>query len=269
MRGSSRIPILLYHSVREHPAPLLRDWSVSPATFEEHVTALAATGHTALTVSELTDALDSRTPLPARPVVITFDDGFDDVHGAALPALRAGGLTATVYVSTAYVGGSSTWLGPDGRQPMMDWTQVRDLVDAGIEIGAHAHHHVALDELSDDRAYHEVVTSRDVLADRLGTPIRSFAYPHGYHDRRTRRIVQASGFTSASAVKHAVSHSDDDRFGLARIIVPRTARADDLLALMSDLPVAPVRERPRTRAWRLARRARTQLRGRPERVGVP
>ncbi len=266
---SAPIPILLYHSVGTQPAPLLRDWSVTPETFRAHLGRLVDDGFTGLTVTELVTAVRSGAALPERPVVVTFDDGFSDVAEYAAPALAQCSMPATLYVSTAYLGGVSTWLGPDGEQPMLTWDSVRDLADAGVEIGAHAHHHWALDELPTRAAETEIRESKGLLEDAVGRPLQSFAYPHGYHSRRLQQVVRDAGFTSACGVKHATSGIDDDLFALARIIVPHDATGADLVRLMTTLGRAPRRERLRTKGWRAARRLRARTRRRPDAVSIP
>jgi peptidoglycan/xylan/chitin deacetylase (PgdA/CDA1 family) len=261
-----RVPILVYHSVCEEPAPLLRDWAVTPFQFREHLQRIGDAGYATLTVTDYVDRLATGAELPDRFVVITFDDGFADFERHAAPALSDAGMTATMYVSTAYVGGRSTWLGPDGEQPMLTWDAIRDLDANGFEMGPHSHHHWALDELDLAQAADEITRSKLVLEDELGHETPSFAYPHGYHTRRIQDVLRVNGFRSACGVKHASSSTDDDIFGLARIIVPPESSGGDLLALIDDLPCAPSRPKFRTGAWRMVRRARARRSSLPDPV---
>jgi len=91
------IPILLYHSIADDPDPWIRRFAVTPRAFAAHLDLIAARGATTLTVSAYVDAL-ARGPsaLPEAPVLITFDDGFADFRDAALPALLARGMAATL-----------------------------------------------------------------------------------------------------------------------------------------------------------------------------
>ena len=178
------VPVLLYHSVCTDPAPLMREWAIKPNRFRDHLAFLRSEGYETLTVTDYVQRLVSPgLGLPERLVVITFDDGFADFAENAAPALAEAEMTATLYVSTAYVGETSTWLGPDGEQPMLSWSAISDLAAGGIEIGAHAHYHRALDELDRATAQIEIVRSKQLLEDQLGSLVESFAYPHGYHTR--------------------------------------------------------------------------------------
>jgi peptidoglycan/xylan/chitin deacetylase (PgdA/CDA1 family) len=253
-----RVPVLCYHSVCTDPAPLMREWAISPGRLREHLAYFADEGMTTLTITEYAHRLSIGQPLPERLVVLTFDDGFADFATEAVPALLDADMTATLYVSTAYVGETSHWLGPDGSQPMLSWSQVTDVAAAGVEIGAHAHHHHALDELDRTRAQLEIVESKKRLEDQLGGLVESFAYPHGYHTRAIKDMVRLAGFSSAAAVKNALSGPTDDLYAIARILVPGDAPVDEVARLMRRSSPAPRYERLQTKAWRAVRRARAR-----------
>jgi peptidoglycan/xylan/chitin deacetylase (PgdA/CDA1 family) len=261
------IPILLYHSISDAPSERFRRWTVRPEQFAAQVAHLQASGRTPLTVAQLAAAIaHGGAELPPRSVVLTFDDGFADFHDRALPVLQEYRFTATLYVATAFVEGTSGWLhgAGEGERPMLTWAQLRHLHASGIECGAHGHSHRPLDVLPRRVAMDEIARSTGLVADAIGAPVVTFAYPHGYYDRAVREMVQAAGHLAACGVKHAMSALDDDRFALARVIV----EADTDLARFSRLlegerlPVMPS-ERLRTKGWRLLRRAAARLGGGP------
>lgn len=253
---NSRVPILLYHSIARDPAPQHRRFVLSPELFAAHMAYLRSCGYTAITISQLVHAMSTRgARLPERPVAITFDDGLADFYTAALPILTRYGLVATLYVTTGFVGHASGWLGRAAR-PMLTWAQLTEVGASGIECGAHSHTHRQLDTLPLAAARDEIVGCKEILEQRLGQPVVSFAYPHGYYSAAVRRMVQQAGYTSACAVKHAMSTTRDDRFALARIVVAADTNVERFAGLLAgrSLPIAPMRERVRTRGWRLVRR---------------
>lgn len=245
------IPILLYHSISSSPAPWIAPFTVTPERFSEHLDAIAAAGATTMTVSALGDALD-RDARPERPVLLTFDDGFADTLTAALPRWQAHGMVATVYVTTGFM---RTGSGPQD-DVMLDGAGVRELADAGAEIGGHSDTHPELDTLAARDARDEIVRCRAALEDALGAPVRSFAYPHGYSSARVRRIVDEQGFDSACGVGNALSHEADDGLRRARLMVGAGTTAAEVAAWVAGTgaPLAGARERVRTRAWRAYRR---------------
>jgi peptidoglycan/xylan/chitin deacetylase (PgdA/CDA1 family) len=249
------IPILLYHSIAEQASPRFARWTVTPQLFESHMAYLRQAGYHSFTVTDYVSGL-SRGNYSAqlKPVVITFDDGFADFYTQALPVLINYGMRATLFITTHYVGGTSTWLSHAGEahRLMLSWEQVREVSSHGIECGAHGHFHHQLDVMPAEAAREDILQSKGLLEQHLARPVFSFAYPHGYYSQPLKTIVQQAGFTSACGVKHAFSSSEDDPFALARLIVSRDTDLPAFQHMLAGegLPVAPYPERARTKAWR-------------------
>jgi len=240
------IPVLLYHRVSD--AAERDPFAVSEARFRDHVTAIAASGRTAMTISALAAGLRGLTPLPERPVAITFDDGYEDTVRAAEHVSELG-FSATVYVTAGGIGA--------GERIRSD--QIKTLAaNAAIELGAHTVSHIRLDELDMAGAHQEIVQSKLTLEDIVDQPVHTFAYPHGAYDAQARRLVIEAGFSSASAVKNAVSHGADDPWAIARWTVRHRTTARDIEAVLSgdQAPLAWSHVRFRTKAFRFVRRAR-------------
>lgn len=261
---SVAVPILLYHSIAGEVAPRFRTWAVHPDTFAAHMAYLHDHGYTPITVTQLATAImDSNTCLPEKPIVLTFDDGFADFYTAALPILERYGFTATLYITTGFVGDTSRWLHREGEgdRPMLTQSQIAEVNVSGVECGAHSSNHPELDTLSVSAACDEIVRSKADLEQCLGEQVFTFAYPHGYYSAGVRRLVQEAGFSSACAVKHAMSAITDDCFALARIIVTADTDVESFSEMLAGrgLRVAPTRERARTKGWRLVRRLKRRL----------
>lgn len=134
-------------------------------------------------------------PADQRPrVALTFDDGLKTVRSAALPLLRARALPFTLFVVTDFVGRDNGW--PTQRRgiarlPLLDWDELKELRDAGVEIGSHSATHARLHGLSEAEWSRELADSRKRLEDRLGVAASSFAYPDGVHDDEAVRRVAA------------------------------------------------------------------------------
>lgn len=254
------VAILMYHSIAERANPAYDRWCVSPRLFRAQMAALAASGHAVLTTGDYVDRLRAGAPLPERFAVLTFDDGLHDFLTGAMPILDSFGFPATLYVVAGRVGLSSRWLAPlgEGRRPMLTSDALRDLSRSGIEIGGHSMTHPELDILPPDAAMAEIACSRRVLEDMLGTPVHSFAYPHGYNSALTRTLVERAGYRSAVRVRDAHSDRNECRFGLSRLIVTEDHDPDRLLALIQGPPrlVAPPQDRLISGLWRSTRRLR-------------
>ncbi len=216
------IPILMYHSIGRNPSRSIRPLTVTPEDFSEQMEYLHCAGFKTLTLQEL---IDARTASPSsgteRPVVITFDDGFADFAEEAAPRMKAVGLKATLFVTADFLAPprsvkSRGWRPPD---PMLTWSQLEVLHEAGIEIGGHCCSHVALDTLSRREIVREVQSCKDQLEERLGAAVTSFAYPFGHANRWARAAVRDAGYSAACGVKHGMSSWDENPFDLTRLVV--------------------------------------------------
>ncbi|MEV7193181.1 polysaccharide deacetylase family protein [Streptomyces sp. NPDC093510] len=262
------VPILMYHSVARAPNAATHELSVSPDAFERQMDMLAERGFTPLTAAQL-GALwrISCWSLPERPVLITFDDGYEGVHRYALPVLTGHGFASTLFLTTGWLRGEYDTGGAPDR--MLDWDQVRELAAAGAEIGGHSHTHPELDQLADDELRFELRRCRDIIADQLGTRPTSFAYPYGYSSRRVRELVREAGFGQALAVGNSLACRTQGPYALRRVTVRRTTGAEEFERLVTGRAVGLnfARDRALTKGYAVVRRAR-QIRRKATRSSV-
>jgi peptidoglycan/xylan/chitin deacetylase (PgdA/CDA1 family) len=259
----SAIPVLMYHEIATRSQTASR-LAVSPVGFAAQLAHLHAAGFSTLTAADLVIALAGGTEgtgLPERPIVITFDDGFADFHGHALPELQRYGFTATLFVTTGWIqdAGSDS----AGRRPgrMLSWSQILEASDTGIEIGAHSRTHPQLDQLSSYDLRRELGDSKSSLEDRLGRQVTGLAYPFGYSDAQVRRITREVGHRYACAVGNAVVRQRWDPFAVPRLTVRRSTQLQtfDQLIRARRVPLIFLKDRALTRGWAIARRGRAAL----------
>ncbi|MET7534932.1 polysaccharide deacetylase family protein [Streptomyces sp. NPDC005507] len=254
---STPVPILMYHSVAREPNDATRELSVTPEAFTEQLAAVADLGLTPLTTAEL--AAIWRSPgraLPERPVLITFDDGYEGVHRHALPVLAKHGFPSTLFVSTGWLRGAYGTGG--GLDTMLSWDEVRALAGAGTEIGGHSHTHPQLDQLDDDALGFELLRCKEIVADELGSVPQSFAYPYGYSSRRVRAAVRGAGFAQSLAVGNGLARRRQGPYALQRVTVRRTTGIEEFTRLVEGRAIARnfARDRALTKGYALVRRAR-------------
>ncbi|MFC0849207.1 polysaccharide deacetylase family protein [Streptomyces noboritoensis] len=246
----------MYHAVGHRPAEAAYGLSVSPGAFAEQMDVLADRGFTPLTTAALGHAWRSAGALPRRPVLITFDDGYEGVHRHALPVLAKHGFAATLFVSTGWLRGAYE----EGGAPdtMLDWDQVRELAAAGAEIGGHSHTHPQLDQLGDDRLWFETLRCKEIVTEELGARPVSFAYPYGYSSRRVRRTVRAAGFAQALAVGNALAARRQGPYALERVTVRRGTGIEEFERLVEGRAIgrAFARDRVLTKGYAMVRRGR-------------
>ncbi|MEW2133561.1 polysaccharide deacetylase family protein [Streptomyces sp. NPDC005435] len=254
--SEAAVPVLMYHAVAAAPNAATRMLSVAPEAFAEQMALIGDLGLTPLTTAALAEHWRLRRPLPRRPVLITFDDGYEGVHRHALPVLAQHGFPATVFVSTGWVRGRYDTGG--SLDTMLDWDQVRALADAGVEIGGHSHSHPQLDQLDDTALEWELARSTDIVTGELGVRPRSFAYPYGYSDRRVRRAVRAAGYAQALAVGNTLARRAQGPYALRRVTVRRTTGVEEFEQLVQGRSIARhfAKDRALTKGYALVRRAR-------------
>ena len=251
-----RVPILMYHAVATDPNDATRALSVTPEAFEEQMAVIAGLGLTPLSTAELAARWRSGRPLPGRPVLITFDDGYEVVHRHALPVLAKHGFAATLFVSTGWIQGPYDTGG--GLDTMLDWDQVRELAAADVEIGGHSHSHPQLDQVCDATLRFELIHCKEIVADQLGSAPASFAYPYGYSSRRVRQTVRETGYAQALAVGNGLARRGQGPYALRRVTVRRSTGIDEFERLVQGRAVTRTfaRDRVLTKGYAVIRRAR-------------
>lgn len=208
------VPILMYHAIAgEGPGPV----SLGPGVFREQLGVLADAGARAVTVSEYVAAHRANRPLPARSVVLTFDDAYADFADEVFPRLERYGWTATVFVPVLPVEAGQPWDCGDGYpRRLMSWGTIGELASRGIEFAAHSMSHSDLTRLSAERARDEIVTSGARLYDRTGRVAEGFAPPLGRITPAIRReISRHYGWCAGTRMDRADARSD--LFDLPRI----------------------------------------------------
>jgi peptidoglycan/xylan/chitin deacetylase (PgdA/CDA1 family) len=255
MSTQHAVPVLMYHQITPRPHPAMLKYSVTPASFRRQMAWLAWAGYRPVTLDAVLAARAGLGRLPRHPVVITFDDGFEDSWTYAVPVLQSRGFTAIFFLVAGLVGKRSTWLlSEKGVEfPLLDWTAARGLEAAGLECGAHSMTHPRLAALDPTDCRRELHESRLRLEDRLGRAVIHLAYPFGSYDARVRELAGETGYETACSVRIGLSPADDDPLALHRVPVLGT---DSLADFVVRLRTA---ERVKDIAHRVLRRARRRL----------
>lgn len=214
-----QVPILMYHLVAPEPLPSFRKYTVMPQAFAAQMRWLSWARYTPVELDDLIIHRLGNQPLPDRPVIITFDDGFRASANHAVPILQERGFTATFFVVAGLMGKRSDWLvrerGVD--LPLMDWAAVRELDADGFRVGSHSMNHSRLTELPDSACQVELQESRDVLQDHLGREVRQLAYPFGLHNEHVRAMAAQAGYDIACSTQIGLSGPGDELLSLRRV----------------------------------------------------
>lgn len=206
--------VLIYHRVGGCSRDEL---DVEMGDFRSQVDLLA--DHPVVPLDDAVNAIEAGDQ--ASRVVLTFDDGFADAYTHAWPLLRERQLPFTVYLATAYIGGSMRWEGSTARAqdaPALSWPQLDEMVESGLcTVGNHTHSHVRPERLDDA----EVDGCTDDVERRLGLTPRHFAYTWGLPVPRMEPALRHR-FRSAATGRLGTNTGGVDLMRLERIPVRRT-----------------------------------------------
>jgi peptidoglycan/xylan/chitin deacetylase (PgdA/CDA1 family) len=218
------VPVLTYHRVAPLSAVGLTDLKVEPSTFIAELSALHDAGYHTISQAQLFDALYKGASLPAKPIIISVDDGYVDDITRILPALMQQHMVGTFFVIT----GRMTEPG------FLSADQIRELDHSGMDVGDHTAHHVDLRLLTASELRVETVGSRHMLQSVLGHPIYYFAYPFGAYNDRVIQAVRDAGFTMAYSTMGGITESTASPFTMPRVHVGRAETSSGLLSLLGN-----------------------------------
>jgi peptidoglycan/xylan/chitin deacetylase (PgdA/CDA1 family) len=209
VKASIRVPILYYHRVEDHLPPAS---GVSPQAFAAQMEYLRKKKYQSISFEQLGDYFIEGRPLPSRPVIISFDDGYVDNFTRAYPILKKNGFRATIFLVSDYIGQRSEWAGCTGEDvaPLMSREQLLILIKEGFELGGHTRRHTDLTAISPEEARREVEAGKQDLENLLQRPVRSFAYPFGNFNPEVIEGIRRAGFTTARTVHTDNTHCLED-----------------------------------------------------------
>ena len=221
---TASVPILMYHYISTPPADadIYRiDLSTPPDLFAAHLDRLLAEGYTTISLYQLLAHLAQGAPLPAKPVVITFDDGYRDNYENAFPLLMERGMTATFFVVTDFI---------DEQRPLyLSWDMAREMLAGGMSIESHGRNHFTLEGQDDDFLVWQALGSLETLEHELGVRPRFVSYPAGDYDGRTISIFHSANFWGGVTTTQGTQQSSARPFEWERVRVRNTTTPDDLV----------------------------------------
>jgi peptidoglycan/xylan/chitin deacetylase (PgdA/CDA1 family) len=222
------VPILMYHYLSVPPAnaDIYRlDLSVTPDLFAAHLDAIQQAGYTTISLYTLLDHLTHGSPLPEKPVVLTFDDGYRDNYTNAFPLLRDRGLTATFFIVTDFIN--------DQRPEYLTWDMVREMYASGMSIEGHGRNHVSLANKDRDYLIWQALGTYESIEHEIGVRPHFISYPAGDYDQLTIDIFSSANYWAGFTTKQGATHSSDDLFRMERIRVRGSTSTEELLRLLA------------------------------------
>jgi peptidoglycan/xylan/chitin deacetylase (PgdA/CDA1 family) len=233
--GTEPVPILMYHVIAEPPAGApFPGLYVPPAEFAEQMQALEHAGWHAVTLDEVAAYWRRGVSLGAgKPIVISFDNGYNSQYTQALPVLRGLGWVGDENLQLSGLPPSQGGLGPG---------QISGLLAAGWELDTQGISHADLITLDAEQLHYQVAVARETLQRRFHVPVNWFCYPSGHYNAAVVAAVKAAGFSGSTTVVPGWAHPTDDPYRLHRLRVLGGTTGQGLLELLAsarDNPPAP------------------------------
>ncbi len=209
---TAHVPILMYHYISVPPRNadrIRRDLSLPPDLFREHLEYLSSHGYHTITLEELALHLLEGKPLPPKPIILTFDDGYRDNYENAFPLLREYHFKGVFFVITDFV---------TKRSPRyMSWKQLREMVDAGMEIESHTRNHTDMRGRSVDYLVWQALGSKEAIEAHLGLTPRFVSWPSGKYDQRAIQVFRSAHFWGGVTERQGTLQDSGHMFELERI----------------------------------------------------
>jgi peptidoglycan/xylan/chitin deacetylase (PgdA/CDA1 family) len=208
----ARVPILMYHYVSElppNPDRYRRDLTVSPENFKAQLQYLADTGYHPISLTDLYLYLTQGYPLPEKPIVLTFDDGYRDAYDVVFPLLLDHGFTATFFVLSTPAHFESV--------AYLTWAQMQEMSDAGMDIQGHGREHVDLRGRSYDYLVYQILGIQEAIHYHTGRLPRFFCYPSGQYDANVIAVLKSAGYWGAVTTQGGKVHTREKLFEIPRV----------------------------------------------------
>ncbi len=222
----TEVPILCYHQVRDYKpsdSKTAKDYIVPVDAFREQMKLLADSGYTTILPNQLHEYLVTGKELPAKPVLITFDDTRVDQYTAALPELNKHNFKAAFFIMTVSL----------GKPGYMSKEQVKQLADEGHTIGSHTYDHKNVKSYTVDDWVEQVQKPSQQLQTITGKPVEYFAYPFGLWNKDAIAKLKDHDFKGVFQLS-AKRDENDPLFSIRRIIVPGSWSGATMLRVMKN-----------------------------------
>ena len=192
-------PIVMLHHVSDDPAHAsLKPYSISRKIFLQLLNYLDAQNYETVGFDDHIAGNTSQQ----KKIMLSFDDCPKHLFDFAIPELQKRKMKASFYMPTAHIGGTNSWDAAEGRAEveLMNEGDLKSLSRLGMELGAHAHHHIPLKGIEETALQFEVTESKKILETIVDRPVHSFAYPYGSVPENYKAILSGAGYQFACSI---------------------------------------------------------------------
>lgn len=223
-----RVPVLMYHYVSPLPPDadeIRTELTVLPHIFETHLQYLREQGYETVSLYDVHMALMQGNPLPAKPIVLTFDDGYIDHYETVFPLLNAYSYTGTFFIISGRI---------DVNAPgYMSWSQISEMAAGGMSMQAHTKDHPDLRNRDADFLIYQIMGSIESISAHTGQSVNIFAYPVGRYDENTLAVLNTMNVWRAVTTQNGSTHTTDNFLEVQRLRVSGNMGVPGLAQLLA------------------------------------
>lgn len=209
----AHIPVLIYHGIRPYYpgiTNLVKEFTVPPDVFDEQMKYLRDNGFTVVTFDNVWAYFQTGAPLPAKPVIITLDDGWENQYTYAYPILKKYKYSGIFYVYPNAI----------GVKHFLTWPELKEMAAGNMIIADHTQSHPELPKITDPVLLKkEIAGSKEVLERELGISVKDFAYPFGAYNNQDIQIVKDAGYRTARTVHTGTTADSGAPYTIDGIII--------------------------------------------------
>ena len=228
-----RLPVLDYHRVAEDGPLALARHRVGIAAFAEQMAWLRRHGYHTIVADQLAWFLQDQHPFVGRPVMITFDAGYQDFAETAWPVLRRHDFRAEVFVVTDVVGGRAEWDSRFGEPaPLMDAETIAALAAEGVHFGSQLATHRGADGLSTHELAEELLRSQRCITQWTGMQPCALAAPFGLTDQRLQGLAAQCGYAIGFSAESDAASLSSEPMRLPRIEVRGDMALEEFVSVL-------------------------------------
>ncbi|MGN6490951.1 MAG: polysaccharide deacetylase family protein [Agriterribacter sp.] len=207
---SKEIPVLCYHNVLSKVA-VEGDLWIDSAGFDSQIRSLKDSGYATILPEDLYRHTTLNEPLPAKPVIITFDDSHSGQATIAALILQRYGFRAVFFIMTVTI----------GKPGYLSVAQIRELSRAGHCIASHSYDHPLVTTVSGTALHWQFYQSKKTLESVTGKEVLYAAYPYGVWNQQTVDTLKNLGYRAAFQLSGRQS-THDPLYTLRRMIASGT-----------------------------------------------
>jgi peptidoglycan/xylan/chitin deacetylase (PgdA/CDA1 family)/putative cell wall-binding protein len=194
--------------------------TITTSKFEEQLKFLKDHGYSTVSFDQLSSAFNGQFKLPAKPIILSFDDGTTGHYSKAYPLLKKYGFKGTFFVNTSFI----------GKEDHLTEPQIKEMHDGGMEISSHSATHPDLTKITAEKLAYELTTSKKKLEELTGSKVEAFAYPSGFYNDSVIQAVKSAGYKTARTISNGLYEDPKKPFEIKSYSVGKDTVTVDMVS---------------------------------------